>query len=308
MTRVLGIIMSCIIIMNGCATPSQQLETGSFTAELNGFTIHYELHGSGPVLMTVPNSWGLSLEGLRALFRPLEKSLTMVYFDPRGMGDSGPAREDSDLGPTAVREDFHALRKHLGLERVHAIGWSNGASNLLLLASEHPDTIDAAIFLHAVASFDAEDIRIMGEGYPELFEAFGRFGQEIEASELSPEEQAARVKTFDTEVWFPYLFADREAGRKALPTLFGDTEFSWAHSQYTNEEWATFDALDRLGDISARSLVITGSHDMTPPAKGEEIAAGIPDARYELFEDSGHFAPVEQPEKFVATVTSFLTP
>ena len=310
MTRVLGIIITtgCIIIMGGCATDSQELDTGSFTAELNGFTIHYEVHGSGPVLMTVPNSWGLSLQGLRALFRPLEKSLTMVYFDPRGMGGSEPTREESDLGPTAVREDFHELREHLRLDHVHAIGWSNGASNLILLASEHPDTIDAAIFLHAVASFDAEDIRIMGEGYPELFAAFGQFTQEIEASELSQEEQAARVKTFDTEVWFPYLFADMEAGRKELPTLYRDTEFSWAHSQYTNKEWATFDARDRLADISARSLVITGSHDMTPPSKGEEIAAGIPGARYELFEESGHFAPLEEPEKFVAMVTSFLVP
>lgn len=307
MTRLLG-IMTAIIIINGCTPPSQELETGSFTAELNGFAIHYEVHGSGPVLMTVPNSWGLSLEGLRALYRPLEPHATLVYFDPRGMGDSEAVREETDLGAAAVREDFHALREHLGLERVHAIGWSNGAANLMLLASEHPDTIDAAIFLHGIASFGADDIRIMGERYPELFAAFGQFGQEMEATELSEEEQAARVKTFDTEVWFPYMFADMEAGRRQLSELFRDTEFSWAHSQYANKEWPTFDALDRLADISAPSLVITGRHDMTPPAKGEEIAAGIPDARYELFEESGHFAPVEEPEKFVAIVTSFLAP
>ncbi len=307
MTRLAGLI-SCIIIINGCTTPSQELENGSFTAELNGFTIHYEVHGSGPVLMTVPNSWGLSLEGLRALYLPLEQHVTIVYFDPRGMGGSEAAREETDLGAAAVRKDFHALREHLELERVQAIGWSNGASNLMLLASEHPDTIDAAVFLHGIASFGAEDIRIMGERYPELFEAFGQFGQEMEETELSEEEQATRVKTFDTEVWFPYMFADMEAGRRKLPELFRDTEFSWAHSQYANKEWPTFDALDRLADITAPSLVITGRHDMTPPAKGEEIAAGIPDARYELFEESGHFAPLEEPAKFVAMVTSFLAP
>ena len=49
------------------------LENGSFTVELNGFPIHYEVHGQGPVLMTVPNSWGLTLAGLRALYRPLEE-------------------------------------------------------------------------------------------------------------------------------------------------------------------------------------------------------------------------------------------
>ncbi len=77
--------------------------------------------------MTVPNSWGLTLEGLRNLYRPLEDHLTFVYFDPRGMGTSGPVKEDRDLGPEAVREDFDALRKHLALDKVSAIGWSNGA-------------------------------------------------------------------------------------------------------------------------------------------------------------------------------------
>ncbi|GMR23407.1 MAG: hypothetical protein BMS9Abin37_1832 [Acidobacteriota bacterium] len=106
MTRALGII-GCIINYGQLHYPSQELETGSFTAELNGFAIHYEVRGSGPVLMTVPNSWGLSLEGLRGLFRPLEKHLTMVYFDPRGMGDSEAAREEIAAGiPDARYELF----------------------------------------------------------------------------------------------------------------------------------------------------------------------------------------------------------
>ena len=91
---------------------SARLENGSFTAPLNGFNIHYEVHGQGPVVMTVPNSWGLSLGGLRALYRPLEEHLTLVYFDSRGMGGSGPVAEETDMGLGAVREDFDALRQH----------------------------------------------------------------------------------------------------------------------------------------------------------------------------------------------------
>ncbi|HYN03208.1 MAG TPA: alpha/beta hydrolase, partial [Vicinamibacteria bacterium] len=95
------------------------LANGSFTAELNGFRIHYEVHGQGPVLMALTNSWGLSLEALRAMYRPLEEKLTLVYFDPRGMGGSGPVRDESDRGLAAVRADFQALRAHLKLEKVN---------------------------------------------------------------------------------------------------------------------------------------------------------------------------------------------
>lgn len=59
-------------------TPAGGLANGSFTAERNGFRIHYEVHGQGPALMTVTNSWGLSLEALRAMYRPLEERLTLV--------------------------------------------------------------------------------------------------------------------------------------------------------------------------------------------------------------------------------------
>ena len=55
----------------------QGLENGSFTAELNGFTIHYEIHGQGPVLMVLTNSWGLSTEGLRGLLESLEDGSTV---------------------------------------------------------------------------------------------------------------------------------------------------------------------------------------------------------------------------------------
>jgi predicted esterase len=46
---------------------------------------------------------------------------------------------------------------------VAAIGWSNGAGNLILLAAEHPESVTTAIFLHGVASFTAEDARQWAE-------------------------------------------------------------------------------------------------------------------------------------------------
>ena len=138
------------------------LTNGSFTATLNGFQIHYEVRGRGPVLMTVPNSWGLSLQGLRAMYEPLEERLTLVYFDPRGMGGSEAVREDSDRGMAAVRADFQALRAHLGLATVNAIGWSNGGGNLIFLAHEQPESLSAAIFVHQGASFTPEDAKRVG--------------------------------------------------------------------------------------------------------------------------------------------------
>jgi proline iminopeptidase len=288
------------------STPAPGLENGRFQAPFDGRTIEYEVRGKGPVLMTVPNSWGLSLEGLRAMYRPLEERVTMVYFNSRGMGASGPVREEPDLGPDAVREDFHALRRHLGLEPVNAIGWSNGAANLLLLAAESPGSIENAVFVHGNASFLPEDEKRILSAYPDLIAAFQKFGEEMKDPSLTEEERNARVQAFDTEVWFPFLFADRDSAKAKLAELFGDARFSWAHAEHTNRVWASPDFRDRLSRITARSLVIAGRHDMLPPERVREIADGIDGAEFVVFEESGHFAPVEEREKFVQTVLSFL--
>jgi proline iminopeptidase len=282
------------------------LENGSFTAELNGFDIHYEVHGRGPVLMVLTNSWGLSLEGLRGMFGPLEERLTMVYFDPRGMGESAEIIEESDMGMAAVRADFQALREHLGLESVNAIGWSNGAMNLIILAAERPETIDNAIFLHGVASFTSEDSAVYAEQYPEMIEAWSALLQEMENPELTDDQRTEKMRAMWLGEWFPVSFADPTTAPEILDRIFGAAEFSWAHADYSQREYPEFDARNLLPQIAARCLVITGAHDAMPVSKGEEMVAGIPNAEFALFESSGHYAPAEEPEAFENLVFGFL--
>lgn len=284
-----------------------ELVNGSFTEELNGFRIHYEVHGSGPVLMTVPNSWGLSLEGLRAMYRPLEERLTLVYFDPRGMGGSGAVREEADRSHHAVRADFQALREHLGLETVHAIGWSNGAANLIHLAHERPETLSSAVFLHSGASWTNRDDRRVQEKHPELANAMSAFMVEVAGDDaLSTEEKTQRLRSLWLEEHFPAAVADPDARRPALERTFAAAQFSWPHAEYAQRTWSSFDARELLPEIGVRSLVIAGAHDLMEPRRVRPLAEGLPDAEFVVFEASGHFAPVEEPARFRETVFTVL--
>jgi proline iminopeptidase len=275
-------------------------------ASLNGFNIHYQVHGQGPVVMTVPNSWGLSLEGLRAVYRPLEEDLTIVYFDPRGMGESDPVQEESDMSMAAVRADFDALRRHLGLATVNAIGWSNGATNLIYLAAELGETLSSAIFLHGAASFTEEDNAIWADRYPTILKQFEDFQHDMADESIPVGDKTARLRQFWLDVVFPKLFKDPEAGKAMLQRIWADAELSWPHADYSNRESAVFDARDQLSAITARCLVIAGVHDMLIPEKVQELHNGLPDSKFVLFENTGHFAPVEEPERFKAQVYEFL--
>jgi pimeloyl-ACP methyl ester carboxylesterase len=304
-----------LVAVIGCApTPVEReammvmpaLENGSFSTELNGFSIHYEVHGEGPVLMVVPNSWGLSLDGLRGLFRLLEEERTLIYFDPRGMGGSGPIRDEADMGMAAVRGDFDALRRHLGLEAVDAIGWSNGAMNLILLAAEHPETIRSAVFVHGVASFDEEDQRQWAERQPALVAQWSELDRNLRTDDVPLAERTALLKAFWVGEWFPRSCADPQATGPVLAEIFRDAEFSWAHADFANREAPVFDARDRLAAITARCLVVAGAHDDFPPDKVRELHDGLADSRFVVFASSGHFAPVEEPDGFRTAVLAFL--
>jgi pimeloyl-ACP methyl ester carboxylesterase len=70
---------------------------------------------------------------------------------------------------------------------------------------------------------------------------------------------------------------------------------------------ASFDVGDRVGEIAAPTLVLTGDSDNVIDARNSELLSErIPGARLEVFEGSGHLFFWEQPERFVQIVTEFL--
>jgi proline iminopeptidase len=67
------------------------------------------------------------------------------------------------------------------------------------------------------------------------------------------------------------------------------------------------DLRPHLKNIKVSTLIIVGRHDfITNVAMAEEMVKNIPDAKLEIFEDSGHFAFVEEPEKFYRVIKEFV--
>ena len=233
--------------------------------------------------MALTNSWGLSLGALRALYRPLEEKLTLVYFDPRGMGGSGPVREEKDRGLAAVRADFQALRAHLKLERVNAIGWSNGAINLVWLAHERPKTLSSAIFVHGMASLGPEDSKALQAAHPDLAKSYGTLMAACRSrGSRRPSRRPCSGRCGSPTTSRPSV-PIRSGGKALVAEVFRDAELSWPHAAYANAELPAFDARGLLAEVPVRSLVIAGSHDLLPPSRVKVLADGLPHAEFVVF-------------------------
>jgi 3-oxoadipate enol-lactonase len=139
-----------------------------------------------------------------------------------------------------------------------------------------------------------------------MMQQWEEYLQLIAGPEVPDEQKTAAMRELWLDQWFPVSAADPEAAPALLQEAFRNAELDWAYAAYANRETATFDARDKLPMITARSLVIAGAHDTIPVAKAEELHAGLADSELLIFESSGHFSPLEEPERFTAAVFDFL--
>lgn len=79
------------------------------------------------------------------------------------------------------------------------------------------------------------------------------------------------------------------------------------HERQINALVGRPDASAYLAQISCRTLLVVGRYDnWSPVSQHEDMLALLPDAKLEIIEDAGHFAPVEQPSTVAQLLADFL--
>jgi proline iminopeptidase len=85
------------------------------------------------------------------------------------------------------------------------------------------------------------------------------------------------------------------------------TIISLEASQRSAEILADWRTVDRLHGIRCPTLVLAGRHDVvTPPQHAEQLASLVPAAELVVFEESGHWPWIEEPDAFFAAVRRWL--
>lgn len=267
---------------------------------VNGTELFVTRHGRGRPLLTMHGP-GFDHTMLRPWLDPCGKTHELIYYDHRGSGRS--RREDlSAVTDRTWVEDADALRDALGLEQVILFGHSYGGCLAQEYALAYTRRVRGLILCATTPAFD----------YPDVMMANAR-------SRATPSEFDAILESFSTPFKDDGVF--QTAWTRILPVYFhrydarlGDTltrdiRFS---AQSCNRVLfhclPTFNTVARLGEIEVPTLVIAGASDwITPPACGaNRLAMGVPRSSLTVFENSGHFPFVEEPDRFVATVSRWL--
>jgi 3-oxoadipate enol-lactonase len=249
--------------------------------------IAWESRGDGPPLLLI-HGLGYARWGWAPVTDRLAERFRVLLFDNRGIGES-----EVPPGPytaAAMADDALQVLDEAGVGRAHVVGTSLGgmvAQELALARSERVDRLVLACTTPGGAGafpLPQRTLALIAEApslAPEI--ALRRFVENALADD-APEELVGRI------------YAHRLA---SPPDPAG-----W---QAQAAAGASFDALDRIGDIGAPTLILHGTADGVVDSRNAALLAErIPDAQVELFEGRGHLFFWEDPEAFVAAVERFL--
>lgn len=266
------------------------------TAPINDTTIHYEVDGSGLPALVLHGGLGFDHSIYRATLGPLTDRLRVVWLDHRGNGRSGrPPLETITMEQLA--DDAVDLARHLGFDRVVVIGHSYGGFVAQELALRHPAHVAGLVLIDTTpGQLGATESPDDEQGPPMPPEVAARFA----VVPASDEEFKAMAAEF-----FPnYLYRPETVDAAAL---LDATVYDVAAMIRGFEVLAGWSSVDRLATITAPTLVMAGRHDVfTSWPQAMRIARAIDGAEVVVFEASGHFPWIEEPERFFAVVGDWL--
>jgi pimeloyl-ACP methyl ester carboxylesterase len=203
---------------------------------------------------------------------------TVYTLDLPGHGRSGGRGRDTVAGYAEV---VVAFLDAVGIERAIVVGHSMGGAIAQTLALDSADRV-AGLALVATGA----RLRVA----PAILDGI-----------RSDFEQAARLIT--RFAWSPETPpAMTERGRKTL--LETDPDVVWGDFAACDR----FDAMERLGEIKAPTLIVAGSADQLTPVKyARFLAERILEARCVIVEGAGHMVMLERPAEVTAAVESFIS-
>jgi len=261
--------------------------------DVNGIGIHYEEHGSGPPLVMI-GGLGADTYLWSKQVPVFAERLRVVVFDNRGAGESDKPDEPYSI-PMMV-DDTVGLMRAIGIDRAHVMGASLGGLIAQELALTHPEMVDRLVLVCTTSNGPKSVRPSLWAVIPMLF-ALRRTGDPAadtrRAFSIFAHPRWLRDKPDEVDEYVAWRVAHpqpRDAFKRQRGAVKG------------------FHREDRLGTISAPTLVVHGDSDrIAPVANARVLGELIPHAEVVILEDSGHACSFDQRDRFNHVVLDFLS-
>lgn len=285
------------------------LEQTGYIPIVNGHRVWYRIVGGGDPHEAVPlfilhGGPGCPHDYLENLAALASEKRRVIFYDQLGCGKSDLPDDTSLWTVARFTDEIDTVRQALGLEQVHLLGQSCGGMLGIEYALRQPQGLVSLILADSMPSMKLwveEANRLRAELPPGVNEVL--LHHEQAGTTDSPEyQEAAEVfnRRHVCRLTPPPEFVARAKTGFVYNYMNGPSEF---HVIGVIKDW---DRTERLHEITIPTLIISGKYDESTPLLNQIMHKGIPNSEWVLFENSSHLPHVEEEEKYMQTVGTFL--
>jgi pimeloyl-ACP methyl ester carboxylesterase len=268
---------------------------------LHGHSVAYREAGSGPVLVLVHGITSSSATWKRVM-GDLARRFTVIAPDLAGHGESDKPRGDYSLGAHA--STLRDLLLALGHERATFVGHSLGGGIVLQLAYQFPERCERLVLVDSGGLGREVNLLLRAATLPgsELVLPFLAATRLLDAGALAGDllgRLGLRVPTDLEEIARGHsTLSDSEARAAFVHTLRSVVEPGGQRVDASNRLYLA---------QHIPFLLIWGERDsIIPVSHGRAAHEQVPGSRLEIFEHSGHFPQLDEPERFLDVLVDFV--
>ena len=281
---------------------------------LRGYNVWYRIVGTRNEpgkfpLLCLHGGPGATHEYLQPLERMGSTGRRVILYDQLGCGNSDHPHNPEMWTVELFLEELAAIRRALGLDRIHLLGQSWGGMLAMEYALTKPNGLLSLTISNSPASMPqwvAEANRLRAELPADVQQTLLK--HEAAGTTEDPAYQEAMMVFYRKHVcrvdpWPDYVsrtFQKLAQNPEVYFTMNGPSEF---HVIGTLKNW---DITSRLGEIHVPTLVLGGRFDEATPAITERVHRGIHDSEWVIFEKSSHMPFVEETDLYTDTLNQFL--
>jgi proline iminopeptidase len=284
--------------------------------EVNGANLWVEMTGKGEPLFLIAGGPGASHLYMHS-FDALKDSNLLVFVDYYGRGRSDTASDPKNYSIKRDVDDVEGVRKALGFNRINVLGHSYGGDVAQLYAIKYGEYVNRLIIANGLYSGEMQQATndnvqdIFSKNQPELWDSLILLRKKGFVSS-DPVHYNLYYKFLPGLIF--YYNPENAARLPQDVTYPNDFNFklcyqlSGSDGDFTvGNDIAKFDVTGQLKTLKMPVLIIAGRYDkLFIPRFSLKYKEHCPQARFVMFEDSGHFPQLEEPGKEFALINEFL--
>jgi len=260
---------------------------------------------SGKPLVVLHGGPGLGFNYLLPQMSALGNFSFAIFYDQRGTGHSTSTADWQTNPFETYCDDLNQLRKSFGFEKISLLGHSFGGVFASMYASVFPQHVDKIIYVNSVPISSHDYIEFVNH----RTSIVNKNKAELDSIRNTQAFIKGDPKTVEHyyRIYFKNYFVKPELANTLTLTMTTEAainNFKIYDLFFDYIKKHPFNYYEKK--LNLPSLILAGAKDVIPLHYMEKLHASLPASTYQVIENCGHFAYIDQPEVLFDSVKLFI--